>query len=75
MAVPRGARKLQIIERAVELMQEKGFLGTSIQDVTDQLDFTKAAFYYFVKNNTRLTRSGRPRSRFSRIMASNTRHP
>src|SRR5690349_456383 len=51
---PRGARKLQIIERAVELMQEKGFLGTSIQDVTDQLDFTKAAFYYFVKNKEEL---------------------
>ena len=50
----RPARKQQIIERAVELIQEKGFLGTSIQDVADQLDFTKAAFYYFVKNKEEL---------------------
>lgn len=35
-------------------MQEKGFAGTSIQDVADQLDFTKAAFYYYVKNKDEL---------------------
>ena len=35
-------------------MQEKGYLGTSIQDVADELDFTKAAFYYFVKNKEEL---------------------
>src|SRR5262249_12367169 len=32
----------------------KGYLGTSIQDVADELDFTKAAFYYFVKNKEEL---------------------
>jgi AcrR family transcriptional regulator len=50
----RSPRREQIIERAVALMQEKGYLGTSIQDVADELDFTKAAFYYFVKNKEEL---------------------
>lgn len=31
-------------------MRANGFHGTSIQDVADKLRFTKAAFYYYVKN-------------------------
>ena len=50
----RSPRREQIIERAVALMREKGYLGTSIQDMADELDFTKAAFYYFVKNKEEL---------------------
>ena len=53
-ASQRSPRREQIIDRAVALMQEKGYLGTSIQDVADELDFTKAAFYYFVKNKEEL---------------------
>jgi AcrR family transcriptional regulator len=53
-ASQRSPRREQIIERAVVLMQEKGYLGTSIQDVADELEFTKAAFYYFVKNKEEL---------------------
>jgi len=35
-------------------MHTKGYAATSIQDVADQLDFTKAAFYYYVKNKEEL---------------------
>jgi AcrR family transcriptional regulator len=50
----QGSRRQTIIDQAARLMQEKGFAGTSIQDVADQLDFTKAAFYYYVKNKDEL---------------------
>lgn len=35
-------------------MQERGFVGTTVEDVTDQLDLTKAAFYYYVENKEEL---------------------
>ena len=35
-------------------MHAKGYAATSIQDVADQFDFTKAAFYYYVKNKEEL---------------------
>ncbi len=31
-------------------MQEKGFQGMTLQDVADELDFTKAALYYYVQD-------------------------
>jgi TetR/AcrR family transcriptional regulator, cholesterol catabolism regulator len=43
-------RRQAIFDRAVKLMRDRGFHGTSIQDVADKLRFTKAAFYYYVKN-------------------------
>ena len=35
-------------------MRERGFVGTTVEDVTDQLDLTKAAFYYYVENKEAL---------------------
>lgn len=35
-------------------MQQRGFVGTTVEDVTDQLDLTKAAFYYYVENKEEL---------------------
>jgi AcrR family transcriptional regulator len=35
-------------------MQHRGFVGTTVEDVTDQLDLTKAAFYYYVQNKEEL---------------------
>ena len=47
---PGEPRRKAIFDRAVALMRANGFHGTSIQDVADKLRFTKAAFYYYVKN-------------------------
>ena len=35
-------------------MQQRGFVGTTVEDVTDHLDLTKAAFYYYVENKEEL---------------------
>jgi AcrR family transcriptional regulator len=35
-------------------MQHRGFVGTTVEDVTDHLDLTKAAFYYYVQNKEEL---------------------
>jgi AcrR family transcriptional regulator len=35
-------------------MQQRGFAGTTVEDVTGQLDLTKAAFYYYVQNKEEL---------------------
>ena len=35
-------------------MQQRGFVGTTVEDVTGQLDLTKAAFYYYVQNKEEL---------------------
>jgi AcrR family transcriptional regulator len=35
-------------------MQERGFVGTTVEDVTAHLDLTKAAFYYYVENKEEL---------------------
>ena len=35
-------------------MQQRGFVGTTIEDVAQQLELTKAAFYYYVQNKEEL---------------------
>lgn len=50
----RLARRQAIVDTAAALMQERGFLGTTIEAVAAELDFTKAAFYYYVKNKEEL---------------------
>jgi AcrR family transcriptional regulator len=35
-------------------MGRKGFAATTIEDVADKVDFTKAAFYYYVENKEEL---------------------
>ena len=37
--------KERIMETALELFAEKGYLGTSMNDIAKQLGFTKAALY------------------------------
>ena len=54
-AVPRsGPRRQAILDAGALLMQQRGFVGTTVEDVTDQLDLTKAAFYYYVENKEEL---------------------
>src|SRR5579883_665773 len=47
-------RREQIVQASAQLIQEKGFHGTTLQDVADQLDFTKAALYYYVTDKQEL---------------------
>lgn len=47
-------RQEQIVQASAQLIQEKGFHGTTLQDVADQLDFTKAALYYYVEDKQAL---------------------
>lgn len=35
-------------------MQRRGFVGTTVEDVADHLDLTKAAFYYYLRNKEEL---------------------
>ncbi|MHB8631425.1 MAG: TetR/AcrR family transcriptional regulator [Candidatus Limnocylindria bacterium] len=53
--MPRsGSRRQAILDAGALLMQQRGFVGTTVEDVTDQLDLTKAAFYYYVENKEEL---------------------
>jgi AcrR family transcriptional regulator len=49
-----GPRRQAILDAGALLMQRRGFVGTTVEDVTDQLDLTKAAFYYYVQNKEEL---------------------
>ena len=43
-------RTQEIVTASAQLIHEKGFHGTTLQDVADRLDFTKAALYYYVQD-------------------------
>jgi AcrR family transcriptional regulator len=49
-----GPRRQAILDAGALLMQDRGFVGTTVEDVTDHLDLTKAAFYYYVENKEEL---------------------
>ena len=51
-AAPDGrlSRRQEIFDHAIILMREKGFVGTSVQDLADRLEFSKANFYYHIKS-------------------------
>ncbi len=49
-AVRRGA----ILERAALLMREKGFAGMSARELAHSLDFSKANFFYHVRNKEQI---------------------
>lgn len=44
-AQPVSTRE-RILEVALELFHERGYAGTSIRDIADRMEFTKAAVYY-----------------------------
>jgi TetR/AcrR family transcriptional regulator, cholesterol catabolism regulator len=46
----RHRQRERILEAGARLIHAKGFPATTIQDVADELEFSKAAFYYFVRN-------------------------
>ncbi|HEY8731407.1 MAG TPA: TetR/AcrR family transcriptional regulator, partial [Candidatus Limnocylindria bacterium] len=49
-----GSRRQAILDAGALLMQQRGFVGTTVEDVTGHLDLTKAAFYYYVENKEEL---------------------
>jgi AcrR family transcriptional regulator len=44
----------EIYEHAVRLFAERGFAGTSLQDIADALGITRPALYYYVKSKDEL---------------------
>lgn len=44
----------EIYEQATRLFAEKGFAGTSLQDIADAMGMTRPALYYYVKNKDEL---------------------
>jgi len=46
----KRSRRQEIFDHAILLMREKGFVGTSVQDLADRLEFSKANFYYHIKS-------------------------
>jgi AcrR family transcriptional regulator len=42
----QGGTRERILEVALELFHERGYAGTSIRDIADRMEFTKAAVYY-----------------------------
>lgn len=45
-----SGRKEQIIRESARLFREKGFIATSIRDISESLQMTSAALYYHFKN-------------------------
>ncbi|HEX6338993.1 MAG TPA: TetR/AcrR family transcriptional regulator [Jiangellaceae bacterium] len=41
-----GSTRERILEVALELFHERGYASTSIRDIADRMEFTKAAVYY-----------------------------
>ena len=46
---PRGDTRRRIQEVALELFVERGYEGTSLREIAERLDVTKAALYYHFK--------------------------
>ncbi|WP_084509593.1 TetR family transcriptional regulator [Nocardia pseudovaccinii] len=50
----RGLVEDQIFAEAARLFAERGFAGTSLQDIADAMGMTRPALYYYVKNKEEL---------------------
>lgn len=50
-------RQQEIIVKSAGLFREKGYLATSIRDISDALDITSAALYYHFKNKEEILRA------------------
>jgi AcrR family transcriptional regulator len=50
----RGLVEDQIFAEAARLFAERGFAGTSLQDVADAMGMTRPALYYYVRNKDEL---------------------
>lgn len=50
----RGLMEQEIFEHATRLFAQRGYSGTSFQDVADAVGLTRPALYYYVKNKDQL---------------------
>ncbi|MGB3411762.1 MAG: TetR/AcrR family transcriptional regulator [Microthrixaceae bacterium] len=51
----RGSeRRRELLEVATRLFYERGYASTTLQDLADEMGFTKAAIYYYAKNKEQL---------------------
>jgi AcrR family transcriptional regulator len=50
----RGLVQQEIYEQATRLFAERGFAGTSFQDIADAVGLTRPALYHYVKNKDEL---------------------
>ena len=49
-----GLVEQEIYEHAIQLFADRGFAGTSLQDIADTLGITRPALYYYVKSKDEL---------------------
>jgi TetR/AcrR family transcriptional regulator, cholesterol catabolism regulator len=47
-------RKDLVLQAAARLFEERGFSGTSMQEIADELDVTKAALYHYVDSKEQM---------------------
>jgi AcrR family transcriptional regulator len=45
-----GAQRLRILEKSARLFADKGFEDTSINDIADEVDISKATIYHYFKS-------------------------
>ena len=50
----RGLMEQEIYEQATHLFAQRGFAGTSFQDIADAVGLTRSALYYYVKSKDEL---------------------
>src|SRR5438445_10189389 len=54
---PRGDTRERIQSVALELFAEQGYEGTSLREIAERLEVTKAALYYHFKSKEDIVRS------------------
>ena len=52
--IRHGLVENEIYEHAIRLFAERGFAGTSLQDIADAMGITRPALYYYVKSKNEL---------------------
>lgn len=51
---PASSRRSDILHRAADLWQARGFGGTSVQQIADELEFSKANFFHHIESKEQL---------------------
>lgn len=51
-------RKAEIIDAAIKLFYEKGYLKTSMQDIANNLSISKGLLYYYYKSKEEILLEG-----------------